>query len=81
MGSEEIFNQFNRLEEKIETLISKCVQLEKENAELKNKVFDLDKSLNEKEILEVQKAEESQNLKSRIDSILEKISAYDSEQS
>lgn len=77
MGSEEIFNQFVRLEEKIETLINKCVKLDKENIELKEKIFELENEILDKEEVEIERTKDSENLKSRIDNILEKISEFD----
>lgn len=76
MGSEEIYSQFTRLEEKIETLISRCAELDKEKTELKDKVFDLENQILDKEEVDFERDKESEKLKSRIDGMLEKISAF-----
>lgn len=79
MGSEEIFNQFTRLEEKIETLINKCVVLDKENFELKNKISDLENFIKLKEESEIEKTKETEELKLKIDNIIEKISNFNAQ--
>lgn len=79
MGSEEVFNQFTRLEEKIETLINKCVVLDKENFELKNKISDLKNLIKSKEESEAEKTREAEDLKLKIDNIIEKISNFNAQ--
>lgn len=79
MGSEEIFNQFNRLEEKIETLINKCVALDKENSDLKIKVSELEEIVRLNKDSEMEKIKESEELKLKIDKIIERISDYGSQ--
>lgn len=78
MGNEEVFNQFSKLEEKIDLLINKCAELEKENSELLEKNFDLEAKLELKEEAEAVTFKESESLRSKIDTVLEKIAAYES---
>jgi len=79
LGSEEIFNQFNRLEEKIETLINKCVVLDKENSDLKIKISELEELIRLNKDSEMEKAIEAEELKLKIDKIIERISDYSSQ--
>lgn len=76
MGSEEFFNQFNRLEEKIETLINKCIVLDSENSDLKKKISELEEKIKLKEGAEIENSRENEELKTKVDNILEKISEY-----
>jgi len=79
LGSEEVFNQFNRLEEKIETLINKCVALDRENSDLKAKISEIEEKVKLKEDAEIDNLKVNEELKQKIDNIIEKISEYGAE--
>lgn len=75
MISEEIVNQFVKLESKIEDLINKYNLLQEENLFLKENVSELESKLEFKDEEDIKNRKESENFKVRIDNLLERISS------
>ena len=63
-----------RLEEKIEVLINKCKNLEKEKNHLEEKLFEFEAEFEKKQEEDMKQKRDNEALKIRIDNILEKIS-------
>jgi FtsZ-binding cell division protein ZapB len=74
LDEESILQEFSRLEERIETLVAAVTVLKGENAELKDRVSALLADLDGKTARERRFLEERELVRSRIDSLLAKLS-------
>ena len=73
MDNDTILKQFNEIENRVESLISRCSSLEATNLELTAAVENLEAKLKEKEAVENQDGEVRTLIRSKIDSLLERL--------
>lgn len=73
MDNDTILKQFKEIEDRIESLISRCSLLESTNSELTATVENLETRLKEKEALVNQDGEIKTLIRSRIDNLLERL--------
>ena len=73
MDNEFILKQFNEIENRVESLISRCRSLEAANSELTAAVANLEATLKDKEAVENQDGEVRTLIRSKIDSLLERL--------
>ena len=73
MDTDEVMRQFDLLENKIGHLIEQCSTLEQENLDLKQKVEELEGSVQEKIEAEQQHSKQKALIRSKIDHLLEKL--------
>ena len=73
MDKQMIFRQFDELEEKVERLIGVCKSLETTNLELKNRIAFLEQELQGKAEAENSHTEERTLIRSKIDSLLQRL--------
>ncbi len=72
----EIFDQFDKIEGKVEKLIDTCKSLQASNTELKNKVERLEQELQGKGNAEKLFTEQKDLVRSKIDSLLTKLDDF-----
>ena len=73
MDNDTILKQFNEIENRVESLIARCSSLEAANSELTEAVENLEAKLKEKEAVENQDGEVRTLIRSKIDSLLERL--------
>ena len=73
MDNDTILEQFNEIENRVESLISRCSSLERANSELTTAVENLEATLKDKEAVENQDGEVRTLIRSKIDSLLERL--------
>ena len=73
MDNDTILKQFNEIENRVESLISRCSSLGTANSELTAKVESLETKLREKETVENQDSEVRTLIRSKIDNLLERL--------
>ena len=73
MDNDTILKQFNEIENRVESLISRCSSLGKVNSELTATVENLETKLREKESAENQDSEIKTLIRSKIDNLLERL--------
>lgn len=73
MDNDTILKQFNEIENRVESLISRCTSLDTANSELAAKVENLESKLREKEAAENQDSEIRTLIRSKIDNLLERL--------
>ena len=73
MDNDTILKQFNEIENRVESLISRCRSLETANSELTVTVENLESKLREKETAENQDSEVRTLIRSKIDNLLERL--------
>ena len=73
MDNDTILKQFNEIENRVESLISRCSSLEAANSELIASVKNLETTLKDKEAVENQDGEVRTLIRSKIDSLLERL--------
>ena len=73
MDNDTILKQFNEIENRVESLISRCSSLEAANSELTASVNNLEVTLKDKEAVENQDGEVRTLIRSKIDSLLERL--------
>ena len=73
MDNDTILKQFNEIENRVESLISRCSSLGKANSELTATVENLETKLREKESAENQDSEVKTLIRSKIDNLLERL--------
>ncbi len=76
MVSEEITQQFDVIEDKVEKLIEVCKSLEATNSELKNRMMGLEKELQDKNDVERQHLKQRDLVRGKIDSLLVKLNNF-----
>jgi len=73
LDNDTILKQFNEIENRVESLISRCSSLGTANSELTAKVESLETKLREKETVENQDSEVRTLIRSKIDNLLERL--------
>ena len=73
MDNDTILKQFNEIENRVESLISRCSSLGTAHSELATKVENLESKLREKEAAENQDSEIRNLIRSKIDNLLERL--------
>ena len=73
MDNDTILKQFNEIENRVESLISRCRSLETANSELTATVGNLETRLKDKEATENQETEVRTLIRSKIDNLLERL--------
>ena len=73
MDNDTILKQFNEIENRVESLISRCRSLEAANSELTAAAENLEAILKDKEAVENQDGEVRTLIRSKIDSLLERL--------
>jgi predicted RNase H-like nuclease (RuvC/YqgF family) len=73
LDNDTILKQFNEIENRVESLISRCSSLGTANSELAAKVENLESKLREKEAAENQDSEIRTLIRSKIDNLLERL--------
>jgi predicted RNase H-like nuclease (RuvC/YqgF family) len=73
LDNDTILKQFNEIENRVESLISRCSSLAKANSELAATVENLETKLKEKEAAENQDSEIRTLIRSKIDNLLERL--------
>ena len=73
MDNDTILKQFNEIETRVESLISRCGSLARTNSELTAMVANLETKLKDKEAAENQEGEIKTLIRSRIDNLLERL--------
>ncbi|MBF0227801.1 MAG: hypothetical protein HQK76_20325 [Desulfobacterales bacterium] len=76
MNVEEIYIEFDKIEEKIEFLVQKCKDLESSNSEMNEKIRDLEDELQKKTQIEGQYTEHKSILRTKVDSLLAKLNSF-----
>lgn len=76
MTDQEVLNQFDKIEEKVEKLIETCRSLEAANVELNNKYERLKQEADEKADAEKRYIEQRDLIRSKVDSLLSKLNDY-----
>ena len=76
MDNDVIFNQFEDVEKKVESLVELCKSLELTNSELKDNVQNLELELEIKLKAEANFAEHKTVVKAKIDSLLSKLNDF-----
>jgi hypothetical protein len=79
LDQESVLQQFDFLTQKIELLIEACKQRENENAELKRQMEQLISQLQEKEVIEKRDEELKALVKTKIDSLMGRLSEFTEE--
>jgi chromosome segregation ATPase len=79
MGNEQLFSQFDEIEKKVEQLFLRIQSLEAINAQLKEKISDLEKGARKKEEEEEKYIEEKALIRSKVDGLIQKINAFASQ--
>lgn len=80
METDDVMIQLDSLQEKIEHLIERCQILERDNTDLSTKVRQLESELDQKAEAENQFIKQKNQIRSRIDNLLAKISNADHSQ-
>lgn len=75
-GNEPLLVQFDEIEKKVGQLFSKIQMLETVNAQLKEKISDLEKGVKKKAEEEEKYVEEKALIKSKVDGLIQKINAF-----
>lgn len=75
-GNEEFFFQFDEIEKKVDRLFLKIQSLETVNAQLKEKISDLEKGVKKKAEEKERYAEEKALIRSKVDGLIQKINAF-----
>ena len=73
MDNDTILKQFNEIEDRVESLISRCNTLETTNSELTATVVNLEATLKDKEAVVNQDSEIRTLIRSKIDNLLERL--------
>lgn len=73
MDKETLLKQFDDIENRIESLITRCNSLQKTNLELTAKVENLEETLRQKEAHEDQDGEVKALIRTKIDNLLERL--------
>ena len=73
MDKETLLKQFNDIEKRIESLITRCNSLKKTNLELSAKVENMEEDLRQKEAHEDQDSEVKALIRTKIDNLLERL--------
>ena len=73
MNNDTILEQFNEIENRVESLMSRCSSLEKANSALTATVENLETKLKDKEMAQNQDSEIKTLIRSRIDNLLERL--------
>lgn len=73
MDSDLIIQQFEQIEQRVESLIETCRKIEAENNELKNRVLTLEEELKAKLEMENRYQEEKSLVRNKIDGLLAKL--------
>jgi len=73
LDNDTILKQFNEIENRVESLISRCSSLEAANSDLTASVKNLEATLKDKEAVENQDGEVRTLIRSKIDSLLERL--------
>jgi site-specific DNA-adenine methylase len=73
---DEIYSQFDNIEQKVELLIERCKGLESSNQELTGKNEQLEKELREKFDMQDNHAKHKEVIRSKIDSLLSKLNNF-----
>ncbi len=73
MDNDTILKQFNEIEARVESLISRCSSLETANSELTAAVEGLEAALKDKEAAQHQDTEIRTLIRSKIDNLLERL--------
>ncbi len=76
MNRENVLEQFEILENKLEKIIEMCKRLEAENAELQRRYDQLASQLQEKEAVEKQNEEIKALVRSKIDNLVGRLSEF-----
>jgi prefoldin subunit 5 len=76
LANEEISQQFDVIEDKVEKLIKTCQSLETENSEFKTRIEGLEQELHDRREAEKQYLEQKDLIRGKIDSLLEKLSTF-----
>lgn len=76
MDDEAIIGQIDYIEEQVDFLIELCNTLKAENTELKEKVATLEGNLQVKADAEVQLTEQRENIRGKIDGLMERLNSY-----
>lgn len=76
MISDEIIQQFDTIEEKVEKLIEVCKSLEATNFELVTKMKELEQELQDKNELEIQHFKQRDLVRGKIDNLLSKLNDF-----
>ncbi len=75
-GNEQLFSQFDDIEKKVDRLFSKIQSLETVNAQLKERISDLEKGVKKKAEEEKKFLEEKALIRSKVDGLIQKINAF-----
>jgi len=73
LNNDIILEQFNEIENRVESLISRCSSLERANSALTATVENLETRLKDKETSESQESEIKTLIRSKIDNLLERL--------
>ena len=73
MDKETLLKQFNDIENRVESLITRCNSLQSTNSELTAKVENLEEALRKKEAHEDQDSEVKALIRNKIDNLLERL--------
>ncbi len=73
MDKEALLKQFNDIENRVESLITRCNTLQNTNLELTVKVENLEETLRQKEAHEGQDSEVKALIRTKIDNLLERL--------
>jgi len=73
LDNDTILKQFSEIEDRVESLISRCSSLETANLELAATVKNLEDTLNDKETAENRDSEIRNLIRSKIDNLLERL--------
>lgn len=76
MVSDEIIQQFETIEEKVEKLIEVCKSLEATNSELVDRMKGLEKEIQDKSEAETQYKRQRDLVRGKIDSLLSKLNNF-----
>ena len=76
MDDEAIIGQIDYIEEQVDFLVELCNSLKTENAELKEKVATLEGDLQVKAEAEVQLTEQRENIRGKIDGLMDRLNSY-----
>lgn len=75
-GNAQLFSQFDEIEKKVDQLLLKIQLLETINAQLKEKIFDLEKGVKKKVEEKERFAEEKALIRSKVDGLIQKINEF-----
>jgi len=73
LNNDTILEQFNEIENRVESLMSRCSSLERANSALTATVENLETKLKDKEMAQNQESEIRTLIRSRIDNLLERL--------